>query len=182
MSLSDLETELARRRDPRRSATGSNAKRLSVAEALAFRDLGNVPDAQGRTLRLVLRVDDEPLSKKRLRYEPDYHEEPSWRRDGSKAVNIVPLTSSDPDATPPSERAWWEQPDVAELELEWQETGTAAGLRVPGAYRGFVLKTIAALRASRIPITVDSVSASLARWLSAEQVEEVRGALREANE
>lgn len=181
MSVSDLETELARLRDPRPSAKSSNAEPLTIEQALEFRNRGNLPDSHGRTLRLVLRVDDEPLSKKRLLYEPDYHHEPSWRRVGSRPVNIVPLPGSRAEPAQAQERAWWEQPDVAELELRWRETGTVAGLRIPAAYRSFVLKTIASLEGSQIPITVESVTGSLARWLSPVQVEEIRAALVEAN-
>ena len=61
---------------------------LSITEALAFRNAGNIPDEQGRTLRLVLVVEDnsdlESLSSKRLTYEPDFHSAPSWRRPGSR--------------------------------------------------------------------------------------------------
>ncbi len=182
MSVRDLEIELAALREPAR-AGDSNAIRLSVTEAIDFRDRGNLPDVQGRTLRLVLELDDEPLSTKRLRYEPDYHAEPSWRREGSKPINVVPIPSPRrrPERAPAPATEWWEQPDVAELESEWQRTGAVRGLQVPGDYRSFVLKTIASLDGAGIDISVESVTASMSRWLSPEQVSEIREALAEAN-
>lgn len=182
MSVRDLEIELAALRDLGRGAE-SNAIRLSVTEAIEFRDRGNLPDDSGRSLRLVLTVDDEALSTKRLRYEPDYHAEPSWRREGSKPINVVPIPSRHPRPQRDAARAaeWWEQPDVVELESEWQRTGFVRGLRVPGEYRSFVLKTIASLESAGIGINVETVTASMARWLSPEQVSEIREALTEAN-
>lgn len=181
MSVADLEAELSRARDADSSVT-SNAQRLSTREALAFRDAGNLPDAHARTLRLVLRVDGQSLAVKRLRFEPDYHDEPTWRRPGSKPINIVPLTTERPSRTSTSPEAWWEQPDVAALEREWRDTGAVAGFRIPGPYRSFVLKTIASLRSSGRPVSVDTVTASLARWLVADDVARVRSALLEADE
>lgn len=181
MSVADLEIELARIRDPARVADVSNATPMSVDEALAFRDAGNLPDEHGRTLRLVLRTEGEGLSEKRSRYEPDYHREPSWRREGSRPVNVVPLTTG--DTRPPAEdEPWWERSDVAILEREWRATGTVAGLAVPGSYRSFVLKTISSLQRAGVGVTVDTVASSLARWLSADQAREIRRALEEANE
>lgn len=180
MSVRDLEIELAALRDGAAAAV-SNALPLTVAEALEFRNNGNVPDGSGRTLRLVLALDDEPLSSKRLRYEPDYHAEPSWRRDGSKPINIVPIPSDRLQANAAADLAWWEQPDVADLEREWQQSGAVGGLRIPAGYRSFVLKTIASLQSAGIDVTVESVAGSLARWLSPGQVSEIRTALTEAN-
>ena len=40
MSVPDLEKELARLRDPQRTAAHSGAKALTVEEALAYRDRG----------------------------------------------------------------------------------------------------------------------------------------------
>lgn len=182
MSVRDLEIELAALRDPAGVAS-SNAQRLDLSQALEFRNRGNLPDPSGRTLRLVLEVDGEPLSVKRLRYEPDYHAEPSWRRDGSKPINVVPIPASHPPsrAARTADLAWWDQPDVAEIEREWQRSGAVGTLRVPGEYRSFILKTIASLRSAGIDITVDSIAASLARWLSAEQVSEIRDALERTN-
>lgn len=179
MSVSDLEIELARLRDPGSPPRPSNAKKLTVEQALVFRNRGNLPDEHDRTLRLVLHVGTEPLSNKRLRFEPDYHDAPTWRRDGSRPVNVVPIATGDPAPAP--ERAWWEQPDVAQLETEWQSTGAVDGLRIPAAYRSFVLKTIASLRAGGIPVGIDTVVGSLARWLSPSQVDEIRAALAEEN-
>lgn len=181
MSVADLEIELARIRDPDRSVGSSNAKPLRIEEALAFRDNGNVPDERDRTLRLVLRTGEEPLSEKRARYEPDYHRHPDWRREGSKPINIVPLPSRDTRGRAGSREPWWDQPDVAALERQWRETGAVAGLAIPAAYRGFLLKTISSLQAAGIDVTIDTVTASLARWLSPEQVAEIREALLEAN-
>lgn len=179
MSTADLERELARWRDPASGVSPSNALPLSVEEALAYRDAGNVPDEHGRTLRLVLFAGDleevRALGRRRLQFEPDYHSAPTWRREGSAPVNVVPLRS--PAATgDPS--PWWESDDVAALEAEWRATGRVAGLVVPAEYRGFVLKTVAGLRDAGLPVDVDSVAASLARWLSAEQVAEITAAMR----
>lgn len=180
MSVGDLEAELAHRRDPRKPP-GPTTLRLSRPEALAFRAAGNIPDTHGRSLRLVLRVDEEPLASKRLRFEPDFHEAPTWRREGSKPVNVVPLRDETAAETRSAEVAWWEQPDVARLEQEWRATGSVAGLVIPAAYRSFVLKTIAALHSAGIDVDVESVVGSLSRWLRPEQVDEISSALFEAN-
>lgn len=180
MSVADLETELGRARDRRREGT-SNAERLSTSEALGFRDAGNLPDVHGRTLRLVLRIDGEALAVKRLRFEPDYHDQPTWRKPGSKPINLVPLAGDHATERSRPPAAWWEQPDVAALEREWQETGAVAGLRIPAAYRSFVFKTIASLRASARDVNVETVAASLARWLSPRDAAEIRTALSDAN-
>ena len=129
----------------------------------------------------MLHVDDEPLSAKRLRYEPDFHREPTWRREGSRPVNVVPIKSADASPTRPPGQPWWEQPDVAELEREWRATGTVAGLRIPADYRSFVLKTVAALRHGEVAVTIEAVAGSLARWLSPAQVDEIRHALLREN-
>ena len=181
MSTADLEKELARRRGD--EAPPSNAVPLSIEDALAYRNAGNLPDDQGRTLRLVLlaRTIEEVrgLGRKRAEFEPDYQSALSWRREGSAPVNVVPLRSPDvaADMSP-----WWESPDVAELEREWRATGRVAGLRVPAEYRGFVLKTVASLRDAGVTVDVDSVAASLARWLSPQQTREIRDALRAASD
>ncbi len=181
MSVTDLEIELARVRDPGRRDEVSGAEALSVAQALRYRDAGNLPDARGRSLRLVLEADDDALSLKRLRFEPDYHDPPTWRRSGSKPVNVVPLVTGASEARRDPEAVWWEQPDVADLENEWRETGMVAGVRVPEGYRGFVLKTVASLSAAGAAITVESIVASLSRWLTPGQVAEIRAALERAN-
>lgn len=183
MSTADLERELARRRDPSEPAPPSNALALSVEDALAYRDAGNLPDEHGRTLRLVLFARDldevRALGRKRLQYEPDYHAAPEWRREGSAPVNVVPLREPD---VPGDSSPWWESPDVATLEAEWRDTGRIAGLAVPAEYRGFVLKTVVGLRDAGIPVDVDTVGASLSRWLAAEQVREITDAIRAAGE
>lgn len=182
MSTRDLEVELARdagRDDPRRS----RAKRLTTEEALAYRDAGNLPDEQGRSLRLVLRIEDQSdllsLDAKRLDFEPDYHQAPTWRRKGSKPVNVVPLRG--PEVAGPRRSAWWQQSDLAELEEAWQERGEVVGVKVPAAYRGFVYKTVLMLRAADAEVTVDAIVDSIARWVPARDVEEIRAALKEAN-
>jgi hypothetical protein len=181
MSTRDLERELARWRDPGAGAPPSEALALSVEDALAYRDAGNLPDWKGRTLRLVLFARDldevRALGRKRARYEPDYHEAPSWRREGSVPVNVVPLRSPGVAGDP---SPWWESGDVAGLEAEWRATGRIAGLAVPAEYRGFVLKTVVALREAGRPVDADSVSASLARWLSPEDARAVSEAIRRA--
>ena len=180
MSVADLEAELAHLRDPARPP-GRTTLALSSSAALAFRAAGNLPDEEGRSLRLVLEVGDEPLGEKRLRYEPDYHRAPTWRRKGSKPVNVVPLRGAPVRDREDSEVAWWEQADVAALEQEWRDTGRVAGLVVPAGYRSFVLKTIASMRTAGLHIDIESVVGSLSRWLGHDQVAEIRSALLEAN-
>ena len=182
MSVVELEQELARVRDGEVAPSG--APHLSTEDALAFRAAGNVPDERGRSLRLVLHVrtaeDVRNLSQRRLEYEPDFHDEPTWRREGSVPVNVVPLRLG--EISPAADREWWEEPEVARLESEWKETGTIAGITVPEGYRSFVYKTVLSLRAAGRPISVESISASVARWLSPEDAAALRAALRDANE
>lgn len=177
MNLGDLERELARFRTGE-GAGGDDVAPLSVEEALAYRNAGNLPDERGRTLRLVLRVESEAdladLEMKRLSFEPDYLDPPEWRRAGSKPVNVVPLRAPEVKGDP---RAWWDDPDLGLLEGEWQRTGAIDGLRIPGEYRSFVFKTILALRRSGKERTPDSIADGTARWLSPAQVEEIRRAL-----
>jgi hypothetical protein len=181
MSAAELERELARWRGE--DVPPTDAPRLSVDEALSFRNAGNLPDEQGRTLRLVLRVEDEAalenIGVRRLEFEPDYHDPPDWRREGSAPVNVVPLRRA--GVKGPRRRPWWEEDDLAALEQEWSSSGMVAGLNVPADYRSFVYKTVLALQAAGHPITVDSVAGSIARWLSPAQAEEIRTALRAAN-
>jgi hypothetical protein len=181
MNTAELERELARWRAPDEGLPPSTAIRLSIEEALARRNAGNLPDEEGRTLRLVLRVDTPSelsfLQAKRLMWEPDFHDAPRWRREGSKPVNVVPLraTEAQPESGP-----WWENPDLAALEDEWSGSGTVAGLKVPGEYRGFVYKTVLALRSAGVEITPDTVADSIARWLPADESDRIRAALKNA--
>jgi hypothetical protein len=183
MSTADLECELARWRDPNSPRPPSNALPLGVEDALAYRDAGNVPDEQGRTLRLVLFARDldevRALGRKRLQFEPDYHAAPRWRREGSVPVNVVPLRRPGVAGDP---SPWWESVDVAGLEAEWRATGRIAGLPVPAEYRGFVLKTVVALRDAGIRVDAESVGASLSRWLAPEQVRAIADAIRGAKD
>jgi hypothetical protein len=181
MSTADLENELARWRDPAAPLPPSNAAPLSVEEALAYRDAGNLPDEHGRTLRLVLLARDldevRALGRKRIEFEPDYHDAPAWRREGSAPVNVVPLRSP---GVRGDDSPWWESPDVAPLEAEWRATGRIAGLTVPAEYRGFVLKTVVSLREAGRAVDAGAVEASLSRWLAPEQVREIADAIRGA--
>lgn len=209
MSTRDLEIELALERDTGADVRLSNAQPITVREALAFRNAGNIPDELDRTLRLVLRLarpgDVYELQSRRLAYEPDYLEAPSWRGPDSRPINVVPLQSgnarhdptrngagqqrpesgSHPDGgrqVATEERVpWWEQPDLAHLDAEWRATGRVAGVAVPGPYRGFVYKTVVELEAAGRPVTVDAIAASIARWTRPAEAEEIRRALEEAN-
>lgn len=183
MSPTELETELERWRHPERGLRQSGALQLTIAAALAYRDAGNLPDEAGRSLRLVLHVNDARelsyLQEKRLEYEPDFHEAPSWRREGSKAVNVVPLRRKGIVGAASGD-AWWDDADIAALEKEWSATGRVEGLAVPAELRGFVYKTVLSLRAAGRPINPDSVADSVARWLPRDQAEHIRTALRGA--
>jgi hypothetical protein len=161
----------------------SGAIRLSIQEALAYRDAGNLPDEQGRTLRLVLRARDpeevRKISAKWSFYEPDYLDPPTWRKPGSKPVNVVPLRVKMEVA---EHGPWWEEPDLARLESEWLSSGAIDGLRIPEEYRGFVYKTILALRSAGREVTVDGVVDSIARWLGPKETTEIRCALQRENQ
>nr|MBA2273603.1 hypothetical protein [Actinomycetota bacterium] len=63
---------------------------------------------------------------------------------------------------------------------EWSQTGTVAGLRVPGEFRGFVYKTVLALKAVGRSVSPDTVSDSLERWLPPTEAARIREALKEA--
>lgn len=183
MSPGDLEVELRAWRDPDAEVEPSHAEALAMAEALAYRDLGNLPDDLGRTLRLVLvldRVEPGLMERERARFEPDFHDPPTWRREGSKPVNVVPLVSPAAAVSRPGD-AWWDDPEMGAFEEEWRSTGSVAGLVIPDEWRGFVFKTIASLRASGREATVDAVVGSVARWLEPDDVERLHRALREAN-
>jgi hypothetical protein len=165
------------KRDPDSAFSGFT--RLSVADALAYRDAGNLPDDSGRSLRLVIAVDPDAgvdsVSAKRLQFEPDFHAAPEWRVPGSKPVNVVPLRAR--SGSRGSEN-WWDDPKIAPLEAEWKASGTVDGLPVPGDFRGFVYKTVIALRAAGREVTADSVADSVARWLGPLDVERLRNALK----
>ena len=181
MSVEELERELIRWRSGR-GEPSPDLRRLPTEEALAYRNEGNVPDASGRSLRLVLHVTSQNdlahLDEKRRRWEPDYLEAPAWRREGSKPVNVVPLRENEVEGWP---RAWWEDEEVGPLEEEWGRTGRIDDLTIPAEIRGFVFKTVLALRASGRDVTVDSIVDAVARWLEPEDVERLSRALRDAN-
>jgi hypothetical protein len=181
MTTAELEQELARLRG--RDVPAPNPVPLTIEQALDYRDNGNLPDEQGRTLRLVLHVGDRSdlrtLDAKRMTFEPDHHDPPDWRRSGSVPVNVVPLRTN--KLEPAAEQAWWDDPELAGLEEEWAESGTVAGIKVPGAYRGFVYKTVVALRAAGLEITVDAISGSTARWVPEQDAARLRAALEKCN-
>jgi hypothetical protein len=182
MSTDMVEQLLIRRSERSRDVLPAEALALNIQEALAYRDAGNVPDERGRTLRLLLlardRNDVRDLPTQRARFEPDYHEAPTWRREGSKPVTVVPLR----DEMEPSEGApWWEEPDLAALESEWQASGAIDGVRIPGDLRGFAYKTILSLRAAGRDVNVQTISDSLTRWLLPGEAAQIRSALERAN-
>lgn len=182
MSVADLEIELRRWRETSGEVEPSNATKLATDDALAYRNAGNVPDELGRTLRLVLVVEPssvQELSRLRMRFEPDFHSAPQWRKEGSKPINVVPLISTDPQKK--DEVAWWDDPDISALEDEWTRTGSISGVRIPEEYRSFIYKTVLALRAADKEVSVQTLSDSIARWLRPEEVERITRALREAN-
>lgn len=184
MSTQDLERELARWRAPESDVGESNAQRVTIEEALEFRNAGNLPDEADRTLRLVLRVDDtqdlERLAERRLEFEPDYQNAPTWRREGSRPINVVPLRP--PGVAPVSTAPWWEDAELAALEREFVEEKTAGGVRVPGEYRGFIFKTIVALRSQGREVTPETISDSIARWLPEESAARIARELNELNQ
>lgn len=181
MSVADLEVELARLRSPQAELTPSNAERLSVEDALAYRAAGNLPDELDRSLRLVLETASAAeladLHVKRLAYEPDFHDAPDWRREGSKPVNVVPLRRPGFEVRSPD--TWLDDPQLQALEQEWRETGRIAGMPVPGEYRGFVHKTVLALRSAGREVTPEAVVGSVARWLRPDDVGLLRRALED---
>ena len=183
MSTETLMRELARFRSGDEMDVAPDVQPLTIDEALAYRNAGNLPDSTGRTLRLVLGVGSEDelhsLEQRRRVFEPDFLDPPSWRREGSKPVNVVPLRRAEVRGV---DRPWWEDPEVGELEAEWQRQGTAAGLRVPGEFRSFVYKTVLALRAAGRKISTETVLDGVARWLSPQQVEELRAAFALSDE
>jgi hypothetical protein len=131
-------------------------------------------------LRLVLHTTDadvDRLAMRRLSFEPDFHDAPTWRRPGSKPVNVVPLRTRSAQDT--SEAPWWEQPDVRSLEEEWSSSGTVAGIPVPEEFRSFVFKTVVSLRSAGRDVTPDAIADSVARWIAPEEAERLRKALTE---
>ena len=181
MNTEELEVELARHRGA--DLPPSSAVPLSIDDALAYRNRGNMPDARGRTLRLVLHVRDRAeltnLWQKRLLFEPDHHERPTWRGPSSRPVHVVPLRIA--ELPPADEGAWWEQPELAELEREWASAGTVAGIRVSEERRGFVLKTVLAFRAAQLAITPTTIANSVERWLPERDALELRAELARLN-
>jgi hypothetical protein len=183
MSTADLELELARWRSPGTEGGTPNTRRLTTEQALEFRNAGNLPDELGRTLRLVLHVNQTQdlarLAERRLEFEPDYQDAPVWRREGSRPVNVVPLRR--PGVAPLSSGPWWEDDELAALEREFVESGSAGGVRVPGEYRGFIFKTILALRSQGREITPEAIADSIARWLPQESAARIARELNELN-
>lgn len=154
---------------------------LSNEEALTIRNAGNVPDDKGRSLRLILVIEDssdlERLSSKRLTYEPDFHSAPSWRRPGSRPVNVVPLRRPQVSAKPT--KPWWQDPAMKDFEEEWRRTGAVSGVRVPASYRSFVYKTVVALRNAGTEITAAAIADSISRWVPPAEAERIRAALED---
>jgi hypothetical protein len=181
MNTTDLERELRRYRGEKAEG-GTAVVRLTVAEALAYRNAGNLPDEHGRTLRLVLLARDSEeiknLPRRRELYEPDYQDAPRWKKEGSRPVNLVPLGGQARTAV---DLPWWEQPELSALEEEWLATGSIGGIQIPQEYRGFLYKTILSLRAAGREVTVTAIGDSLARWLDPEVASEIGTALAAAN-
>jgi hypothetical protein len=180
--------EVVREVEKWKSEPGSAFKdfaRLPISDALSYRNAGNFPDDEGRSLRLVIEVDPQAgvdtVSERRLQFEPDFHNAPNWRRSASRPVNVVPLRARASSTSPEQEEAWWEDEKVAPLESEWKESGTVAGLPVPGEFRSFVFKTVISLRASGRDVTADSVADSVARWLDPVEADRLRKALKGAS-
>ncbi len=177
MSDRDVEIEVARLRGEPRDASGALA--LSVDEALAYRSRGNIPDELGRSLRLVLSDATTTFEQRRLDFEPDLHAAPTWRRQGSRTVTLIPLPRD--KASKPDDWEWRDDPAMLGSEEEWSRTGRVGDLAIPADIRGFLFKTIVALRSADQEITIDSVCSSIARWLQPSDVERIRNALIEAN-
>lgn len=159
------------------------ATKLSIEDALSYRNAGNLPDETDRSLRLVLHVrsanDLKNLQARRLVFEPDFHDAPEWRRPGSRPVNVVPLRIGEFEVR--GVDAWWEDEDLQGLEEEWSSGGSVRGVRVPASYRGFVYKTVLELERAGLRVTARAIADSVARWLPPDQAEELRRVLLEAN-
>jgi hypothetical protein len=181
MNISEVETELSRHQE--KSDDASGVVPLTIEEAISYRNQGNLPDQHGRTLRLVLHINDradlQQLDAKRLLFEPDHHELPKWRRPGSVPINVIPLHTR--PLEPAEDRPWWRDPELGALEDEWKQKGTVSGLRIPEIYRGFIYKTIVNLRAANIRITPESVANSIARWLPERDAQTIKSSLQELN-
>lgn len=178
--LSDLEVESILIALKSGEAIEPPTPRLGRADALARRNAGNLPDDEGRVLRLFLSLEGEgagSVEERRLHYEPDFHEAPEWRRPASRPINVIPLGLSH-GSTP---RPWWEDPEVAELEREWQSSGCVGGVGVPAEYRSFVYKTVIALRGAGKEVSARAIADSAARWLPERQAAELRNALIASN-
>ena len=178
--LTDAEVEQVLLSVKRNESPAELGPPLSVDQAIAHRNAGNLPDPSGRVLRLFLQMDGAGVAaveEKRASFEPDFHEAPSWRRAGSRPVNVIPLGLGHA----PSEEAWWDEPLVAELEAEWSRSGEVDGVTVPAHYRGFVYKTALALRRAGRDVDVETIADSAARWLPPSDADKLRSALLEAN-
>lgn len=160
---------------------GESCERLSIPAALTYRNAGNLPDARGRSLRLVLQLsatdDVSAVEQKRMEFEPDFHDAPTWRREGSRLVNVVPIGITGGKTG----GAWWEDEDMGELEAEWRRSGTVDGVHVPQEYRSFVYKTVVGLKRAGKEVTPRTIADSVARWLPPEEADKIRLALQAAD-
>jgi hypothetical protein len=180
MSDRAVEAMLAARREGR-DELPEEALALSRDEGVEYRNEGNLPDEAGRTLRLLLVLEpgeSSGVEAMRSLFEPDYLDAPAWRREGSRSVNVIPVGIH--EVTELS--AWWDEEEMAAFETEWRARGTVSGVPVPGEYRSFVYKTVAALRRAGRVVTADSIAGSIARWVPPSAAAEVRRALIEAAE
>ena len=93
MNVPELERALRWMRETESEGESFAGIRLSIDQALEFRNAGNVPDENGRSLRLVLHVDAEPegLARKRPSSSPTITRPPHGGERDPKPVNVVPL-------------------------------------------------------------------------------------------
>ncbi len=68
---------------------------------------------------------------------------------------------------------------MKDLDEEWHRTGAVSGVRVPASYRGFVYKTVVALKEAGTEITADAIADSISRWVPPAEVERIRAALED---
>ena len=68
---------------------------------------------------------------------------------------------------------------MRELEQEWQRTGAVSGVRIPASYRGFVYKTVVALRNAGAEITAAAIADSISRWVPSAEAGRIRAALED---